>query len=192
MARISLSPPRTLFYRAMEWYSRRTYGKVLDPAKALGHNPKVLRSDLRFELAVAKWDRLDADLKALAVMASAASIGCSWCMDFGYWENRRRGMDVRKVRDVPVWRESDAYTTLERDVMEYAEGMSATPPVVADEPAGRLLAALGEAAYVELTAMVAVENLRSRMNSALGLTSQGFKDHCEVPGRGDGRGGSRG
>ncbi|MDI9885578.1 carboxymuconolactone decarboxylase family protein [Streptomyces sp. HNM0645] len=184
MARISLSPPRTLFYRAMEWYSRRTYGKILDPAKALGHNPKVLRSDLRFELAVAKWDRLDADLKALAVMASAASIGCSWCMDFGYWENERRGMDVRKVRDVPVWRESDAYTPLERDVMEYAEAMSATPPVVADESAARLLAALGEAAYVELTAMVAVENLRSRMNSALGLTSQGFKDRCEVPGAG--------
>ncbi|SDM95903.1 carboxymuconolactone decarboxylase family protein [Streptomyces wuyuanensis] len=183
MARISLSPPRTLFYRAMEWYSNRTYGKVLDPAKALAHNPKVLRSDLRFELAVAKWNRLDADLKALAVMASAASIGCSWCMDFGHWENQRRGMDVRKVHDVPVWRESDAYTPLERDVMEYAEAMTANPPEVTDELAGRLLTALGEAAYVELTAMVAVENLRSRMNSALGLTSQGFKDHCEVPGR---------
>ncbi|MFJ6948008.1 carboxymuconolactone decarboxylase family protein [Streptomyces wuyuanensis] len=183
MARISLSPPRTLFYRAMEWYSNRTYGKVLDPAKALAHNPKVLRSDLRFELAVAKWNRLDADLKALAVMASAASIGCSWCMDFGHWENQRRGMDVRKVHDVPVWQESDAYTPLERDVMAYAEAMTANPPEVTDELAGRLLAALGEAAYVELTAMVAVENLRSRMNSALGLTSQGFKDHCEVPGR---------
>jgi alkylhydroperoxidase family enzyme len=183
MARISLSPPRTLFYRAMEWYSNRTYGKVLDPAKALAHNPKVLRSDVRFELAVAKWNRLDADLKALAVMASAASIGCSWCMDFGHWENQRRGMDVRKVHDVPVWRESDAYTPLERDVMEYAEAMTANPPEVTDELAGRLLTALGEAAYVELTAMVAVENLRSRMNSALGLTSQGFKDHCEVPGR---------
>jgi hypothetical protein len=31
--------------------------------------------------------------------------------------------------------------------------------------------------------VVAVENLRSRMNTALGLTSQGFKDHCEIPAR---------
>ncbi|MFD7227751.1 carboxymuconolactone decarboxylase family protein [Streptomyces sp. NPDC059881] len=183
MARISLTPPRTLFHRAMEWYSTRTYGKVLDPAKALGHNPKVLRADLRFELAVAKWNRLDADLKGLAVMASAASIGCSWCMDFGHWENQRRGMDVRKVRDVPVWRRSTVYTPLERDVMEYAEAMTANPPEVTDELAERLVTALGEAAYVELTAMVAVENLRSRMNSALGLTSQGFKDLCELPQR---------
>ncbi|MFD4829099.1 hypothetical protein ACFWPV_04445 [Streptomyces uncialis] len=45
----------------------------------------------------------------------------------------------------------------------------------------RLVTRLGEAAFVELTAMVAVENLRSRMNAALGLTSQGFKDSCEVP-----------
>jgi hypothetical protein len=29
--------------------------------------------------------------------------------------------------------------------------------------------------------MVAVENTRSRFNSALGLTSQGFKDRCEIP-----------
>ncbi|WP_328666642.1 carboxymuconolactone decarboxylase family protein [Streptomyces sp. NBC_00322] len=181
MARISLTPRRSLLFRFTEWYSGRVYGKVLDPARALAHNPRVLWSDLRFEQSVAKWKHLDADLKALAEMATAASIGCSWCMDFGHWVSRERGMDVRKLHDVPVWRDSDAYTALERDVMEYAEAMTANPPAVEDEQAQRLLTALGEAAFVELTAIVAVENLRSRMNSALGLTSQGFKDHCEIP-----------
>jgi alkylhydroperoxidase family enzyme len=184
MARVSLTPPRTLVLRAMEWYSRRTYGKVLDPGKALAHNPRVLWGDLRFERSVAKWNKLDSDLKALAVMASAASIGCSWCMDFGYWENAERGMDRRKLHDVPVWRESDVYTPLERDVMEYAEAVTATPPAVGDGLAERLRARLGEAAFVELTAMVAVENLRSRVNAALDLTSQGFKDSCDLPAAG--------
>jgi len=32
-----------------------------------------------------------------------------------------------------------------------------------------------------MTAIIAVENLRSRINSALGLTAQGFKDRCELP-----------
>ncbi|MFB9517665.1 carboxymuconolactone decarboxylase family protein [Streptomyces purpureus] len=181
MARIPLTPPRSLFLRAVEWYSKRTYGKIVDPVRALAHHPGVLRADLLFEMAVARWNKLDEDLKALAVMASAASIGCGWCMDFGHWENTRRGMDARKIQDVPFWRDSDAYTPLERDVMEYAEAMTANPPTVGDELAGRLLGALGEPAFVELTAMVAVENLRSRINSALGLTSQGFKDQCEVP-----------
>ena len=36
-------------------------------------------------------------------------------------------------------------------------------------------------AFVELTTMVAVENLRSRLNSAMGLRSQGFSDNCAIP-----------
>ncbi|MFF4209309.1 carboxymuconolactone decarboxylase family protein [Streptomyces sp. NPDC001796] len=181
MARISLTPRRTLFFRVMEWYSKRTYGKVLDPGKALAHQPRVLWSDLRFEQSVAKWNKLDPDLKALAEMASAAAIGCAWCMDFGYWVSRERGMAREKLVDVPRWRDSDVYTELERDVMEYAEAMTATPPAVDDALAARLLGRLGEPAFIELTAMVAVENLRSRINSALGLTSQGFKDSCDLP-----------
>ncbi|MGP3926689.1 MULTISPECIES: carboxymuconolactone decarboxylase family protein [unclassified Streptomyces] len=181
MARISLDPPRTLLVRLTDWYSRRTYGTVLDPVRAGAHNPRVLISQARFERSLAKWNRLDPGLKALAVMASAASIGCSWCMDFGYWENRRHGMDHRKLHDVPAWRDSDVYTPLERDVMAYAEAVTATPPTVDDELVERLRRQLGEAGLVELTAMVAVENLRSRVNAALGLTSQGFKDSCDVP-----------
>jgi alkylhydroperoxidase family enzyme len=182
MARVSLTPRRTLFYRFMEWYSKRTYGKVLDPGKALAHQPRVLRSYLGFERSLAKWDRLDPGLRALAEMATAASIGCSWCMDFGYWLSRKQGVAHAKLLDVPVWRDSAVHTPLERDVLAYAEALTATPPIVEDALAARLCAELGEPAFVELTAMVAVENLRSRINSGLGLTSQGFKDSCEVPG----------
>jgi hypothetical protein len=39
---------------------------------------------------------------------------------------------------------------------------------------------LNEAQLVELTAIIAVENLRSRINSALGLTAQGFTDQSEL------------
>ncbi|MEU5052573.1 carboxymuconolactone decarboxylase family protein [Streptomyces sp. NPDC021096] len=181
MARIPLDPPRTPLTRLAAWYSRRTYGKVLEPLMALAHNRRVLVSDSLFELSVARWKKLDPGLKDLAVMASSAAIGCSWCMDFGYWESRRRGVSHEKLRDVPCWRDSEVYTPLERDVLEYAEAMTATPPVVEDDLVERLRGRLGEAALVELTAMVAVENLRSRINSALGLTSQGFKDRCEIP-----------
>ena len=78
MPRISLDPPRTPLYRLAEWYARRTYGVVPDPLPAMAHNMRVLSTDLRFEMSVARWKRLDPTLKALAVMASAVSIGCSW------------------------------------------------------------------------------------------------------------------
>ncbi|MEV4440970.1 carboxymuconolactone decarboxylase family protein [Streptomyces sp. NPDC049577] len=183
MARIPLDPPRTPLTRLAAWYSRRAYGKVIDPLLALAHNRKVLVTDSRLEMSLKRWNALDPVLKDLAVMASSAAIGCSWCMDFGYWESRRHGVSHEKLHDVPVWRDSDVYTPLERDVMEYAEAMTATPPDIEDELVERLRGRLGEAALVELTAMVAVENLRSRINSALGLTSQGFKDSCDIPGR---------
>jgi len=182
-ARIPLDPPRTLLYRLAEWYSRRTYGAVADPLAAMGHNPRVLITDARFETSLARWKTLDPTLKALAVMASAATIGCSWCMDFGYWMSAQEGVDPAKLRDVPTWRDSAVYSDPERQVMAYAEAMSSTPLGVTDEMVAGLRRHLDDAQLVELTMMIAVENNRSRFNSALGLTSQGFKDRCEIPAR---------
>lgn len=167
--------------RLLTWYARRTYGEVPDNAYVLWHNRKVLKAILSFEQRVAKFDALDPHLRTYAEMASAGAIGCSWCLDFGYYLAHDKGLDLHKVREVPRWRESEVFTDLERDVMEYAEAMSATPPTVTDEMVARLRAALGDAAVVELTAMVAIENERSRLNAAMGLASQGYSDVCELP-----------
>ncbi|MGY2066815.1 carboxymuconolactone decarboxylase family protein [Blastococcus sp. SYSU DS0619] len=183
MARIPLDPPRSPVVRLTEWYSRRTYGAVLDPGAAIAHNGRVLRTYVRHETSLARWNRLDPTLKALAVMASAVTIGCSWCLDFGYWESTQRGVDPRKLRAVPRWRDSDVFSQLERDVIAYAEAMTTTPLQVTDEMVAGLRRHLDDAELVELTMMVAVENSRSRLNSALGLTSQGFSDRCAAPAR---------
>ncbi|WP_046778852.1 carboxymuconolactone decarboxylase family protein [Streptomyces yangpuensis] len=184
MARISLTPPRTLLTRIGAWYSRRTYGKVLDPGQAYGHNARVLSTYVHLERRAAKWNALDAGLKHLAVMAAAARINCSWCMDFGYWEGHEKGMAAEKIERLPRWREArEVFTEPELLVMEYAEAMTETEPAVTDELAAALIARLGEAAFVELTAVVALENWRSRVNSAFGLTSQGFSESCTVPAR---------
>jgi AhpD family alkylhydroperoxidase len=182
VARISLDPPRTVFIRLLEWYSRRAYGDVLDPGRALAHNRRVLWADLRFEQAVGKFSRLDPTLKELAVMVAAACIGCSWCLDFGYWAAHKTGIAGDKLRAVPAWREhTELFSGPELAVMEYAHAMCQTQPEVTDEQARHLIDLLGEPAFVELTVMVGVENLRSRVNSAFGLRGQGFADRCEVP-----------
>ncbi|ADB34450.1 Carboxymuconolactone decarboxylase [Kribbella flavida DSM 17836] len=180
MARISLEHRRTVFVRAMEWYSKRKYGDVLDPGKAALHHRGVLTTMLALEGSAARWSRLDPTLKALATMVTSTQVGCSWCMDFGFWEFHHRGVAPAKLRAVPGWRDSDVYTDLERAVMDYAESATATPPTVTDEQVERLRKDLSEAELVELTAQIALENYRSRTNAALGMTSQGFKQYCEV------------
>ncbi|WP_310964934.1 carboxymuconolactone decarboxylase family protein [Nocardioides terrisoli] len=178
--RVPLDTGDSLIGKMMSWYSRRTYGDVLDNGLAMLHNRPVLWSVLRFEKGVAKWKRLDPDLKTLAQMAAAAMIGCSWCMDFGYFAAHSAGLDTSKLEEVPRWRDSDVFTAQERRVLEYTEAVTSTPPTVTDEMAESLRSELGNDAFVELTMMIAVENERSRFNSALGLTSQGFKEHCEL------------
>jgi alkylhydroperoxidase family enzyme len=193
MARISLEPPRTLNYRLAAWFSRRRYGAVLDPVAAVGHNTQVGLAYGLFELQVERWRKLDRGLKDLAVMAAAGTIGCSWCVDFGYWESTmKHAVPAEKIGAVPHWRDSGVFTELERLVLEYAEAMTETPPTVTDEMMERLSGHLSETQVVELTAIVAVENLRSRINAALGLRAQGFKDRCEIAAAGGGVAAARG
>jgi len=136
---------------------------------------------LGFERRVGRWDALDPTLKSYAQLASAGVIGCSWCLDFGYFLAHHDGLDVAKVREVPRWRESDVFSPLEREVLAYAEAMSTTPLTVTDEMTASLLDQLGAPAVVELTQIVALENMRSRFNSAAGLQAQGYSDVCELP-----------
>jgi AhpD family alkylhydroperoxidase len=178
--RISLLDESNLLVRAMSWYTRRTFGAVMEPALGMAHHRKVLTSTMRFQRASEHWDAVDASLKHLATLAAAATVGCSWCLDFGYWVSHTNGVDPAKLEAITDWRNRDVYTDVERRVIEYAEAMSVTPLTVTDEMVARLREDLGEAGVVELTAVVALENLYSRSNAALGFTSQGFKDQCDL------------
>ncbi|WP_256840020.1 carboxymuconolactone decarboxylase family protein [Ornithinimicrobium faecis] len=168
------------FARMLSAYARRTYGEVPDFAYVLLHHGPLTRALLGFERKLAKLSACDPQLKAYAVMASAATVGCSWCLDFGYFLAHTEGLDEEKARQVPMWRDSTVFTPLERDVLAYAEAMSVTPLEVTDEMVASLHERLGSAALVELTELIAVENMRSRANSAMGLASQGFADSCDL------------
>ncbi|MFC6705440.1 carboxymuconolactone decarboxylase family protein [Flexivirga alba] len=179
--RIPKAPITGAYGAVMKTYARRKWGEVPDNGYVYFHNKPVMKAVLGFEQKVQRWKALDPRLQSYATMATAGVIGCSWCLDFGYFTAHHEGLDLAKVREVPRWRESDVFSPLEREVMEYAEAMTATPPTVTDEMVEQLLGELGAPAMVELTQLIALENMRSRFNSAAGLASQGFSDVCEPP-----------
>jgi alkylhydroperoxidase family enzyme len=160
--------------------SRKMFGEVPEPVGVAWHNRKVLNLSFSIGRKAQKLDQCDENLKSFASMATASLIGCSFCLDFGYFQAHNEGLDVTKAREVPRWRESDMFTPLERDVMEYAEAMSQTPPTVTDELSARLLKALGPAALVELTTVVALANFMARCNTAMGIQSQEFSASCDL------------
>ena len=165
----------------MKRFSRKMLGEVPDGAAVMWQNRPVLMSLTTLGRKVQKWNELDPNLKSFAHMAVAAQIGCSFCLDFGYFQAHNDGLDELKASEVPRWRESTVFTSLEREVMEYAEAMTETPPRVTDEMSARLLDQIGASALVELTAVVGFANLTARGNTAMGITSQGFSKVCALP-----------
>jgi alkylhydroperoxidase family enzyme len=156
-------------------------GAVPEPVEVSYNNPKVATSSQELAANVATWDAADAGLKTFAHMAVAAQIGCSWCLDVNYFLAMNHDLDLTKASQVPRWRESEVFTPLERDALEYAEAMTNTPTTVTDGLYTRLLGQLGPAAMVELTVFIGFANLASRVNTAHGITSQGYADACEIP-----------
>ena len=152
-------------------------GSRPEPIEVDYNNPPVARANREYAAKLSTLAAVDANLKSFAHMAVAAQIGCSWCLDFGYFQAFNEQLDLAKASEVPRWRDSAAFTPLERAVLGYAEAMTQTPPTVTDEMAADLLGQLGEAAMVELTAFIALANLYARVNVALGIESEGVRWH---------------
>ncbi|MDT0276837.1 carboxymuconolactone decarboxylase family protein [Blastococcus goldschmidtiae] len=161
--------------------SRKMLGQVPDAAGVMWHYPALLKDLMKFGRRSESWNRLDPNLASLATMAAAAEVGCSFCLDLHYFMRHNRGLDEAKAREVPRWRESTVFTSLERQVMEYAEAMCRTPLTVTDEMSATLLDALRAPALLELTARIGAMNLTGRSNVALGIRSQEFAASCGLP-----------
>ena len=83
-----------------------------------------------------------------------------------------------KLAAAADWRESPAFSEPERLALEYAEKITITGERVEDALFDRLKMQFTEAQIVELTAAVAFENFRSKINPPLGVAGQGF---CLIP-----------
>jgi alkylhydroperoxidase family enzyme len=156
-------------------------GSMPEPIEVDYNNPPVARANREYAVKLSTLATVDASLKTFAHMAVAAQVGCNWCLDVNYFLALNQQLDLAKASQVPVWREAEVFTPLERDVLEYAEAMTSTPTAVTDELYARLLGQLGPAAMVELTVFVGFANLAGRINTAHGIASQGYSEACEIP-----------
>jgi AhpD family alkylhydroperoxidase len=127
--------------------------------------------------------KLPANIRELAVFWTARTIGCSWCVDFGSMVIRLDGLDVERLKEIDSYATSSLYTDDERAAIAYADAITRDPHTVTDEQVADLRRRFGDAGAFELTYQIGIENMRARMNTALGITEQGFNsgDACRVP-----------
>jgi AhpD family alkylhydroperoxidase len=173
------------FTRALLWLGRRETAKLtgrktttemIEPAQAYAHAPGLLLGYGLFELAVAKAHRVPERLKVLAELKAAALTQCEWCIDVGSPIAYRAGVEEPQLLALAHYRESDRFSELEKLVLDYAAGITSTPVSVSDELSAKLREHLDDAQLVELTNVIAVENMRGRFNLALGIGSAGFSE----------------
>ncbi len=188
MLRIQPRPAKRsgLFVRLSYWMARRRLGKVPAPVGIMAHNGWVLAAVAGYELAQERQKALPPRLKDLANLKVATEIGCRFCIDMGSAVARGNGLSSEQLEALPVYRDSALFSSLEKRVLDYAVAMCRAPMVVPPELSAELTEKLGVPALVELTAVIAWENYRSRFNHAFGAEEEGFAKegaHCLLPPR---------
>ena len=184
--RIEPLPPRRagLLIRTMYRVVKRRYGQVPEPFAVAAHHRRLLTASAVHEAMIERASRtLPASVRELAVFWTARKIGCSWCVDFGSMLQRLDGLDVERLKQIDDYATSASFTDDERAAIAYADAMTTDPHAVTDRQVADLHARFGDAGVIELTYQIGVENMRARMNTALGITEQGFNsaDSCRVP-----------
>ena len=86
----------------------------------------------------------------------------------------RSGASDEKISAVLRWGESELFTVAERVALELAEAMTYTPQRVTDELFQRVQEHYSDAEIVEMAAVIALENFRSRFNRCGGVEAHGF------------------
>jgi AhpD family alkylhydroperoxidase len=161
----------------------RSPERMIEPIQMYAHVPRLLWGIAQLEQATAKLNRLDHRLGLLAELKAATLTNCEYCIDIGSQIARRGGLSDEELLALPTYRTSDLFTDREKLVLDYAVGMSRTPVDVPDELFDRLREHFDEAQLVELTHLIALENMRGRFNLALGIGAAGFTEGmvCAVP-----------
>ena len=197
MTHFAGAPPRQAgpLVKLAYFFTRRHYARLtgretrlinermLEPLKMYAHVPGLLRAIAGLEQATARLHRLDDRLKYLAELKAATLTHCEYCIDLGSQIAHRSGLSEEQLLALPSYRTSKLFTDLEKLVLDYAVGMSRTPVEVPDALFSDLREHFDEAQIVELTHVIALENLRGRFNLALGVGAAGFSEGmvCAMP-----------
>jgi AhpD family alkylhydroperoxidase len=174
---------RRLARRKIKQLTGRETDSMLEPLDAYARAPRLLFGYAMLEEATAKLHRMPERPKVLAELKAATLTQCEYCIDIGSQIAHLAGISEEELLALPHYRDSDLFSDEDKLVLDYAVGMSSTPVTVSDDVFAQLRERFDDAQIVELTNVVALENMRGRFNLALGIGSAGFREGmvCAVP-----------
>ena len=167
------------YLRPLFWLQKRRWGQVLVPALTWARVPSFYLALAGFYAAIErKGSPLEPSLRSLVQSRVSQMDDCAFCIDLNSMLAAERAGSLEKALAVSEWRQNALYSARERLALEYAEAVTANR--VGDELAGRVRAEFGENTMIELTGLIAFQNMSAKFNAALDIPAQGF---CRAPER---------
>ena len=170
------------YLRPFFWSQRRKYGAVLESALLWARAPRLfLGVAVLYGMIDRRSSPIDPPLRSLVTVRVSQINHCSFCVDLNSATLIKRGASFDKVDALQDWQESNLFDRRERVALEYTEAMTHSDREVDDDLFGRLRQDFDDDAIIELTGLIAFQNMSSKFNSALAVPPGGF---CRMPGAG--------
>jgi len=166
-----------LLFRALNFASRRMMGKEVAHVGIIARTPGMLFPLAMTSQLVSGKCQVDPRTRSLATELAAHLNGCTWCMDFGRMAALRQGVPAEKLDALAEHATSPLFTPAERAALGLAEAITRDVHVD-DNVWAEARRHFSDRELIELVVAVAMETFYNRVNSALGIESQGF---CELP-----------
>ena len=158
---------------------KRKYGAILQTGLLWARVPRLFGAvAVLYGLLDRKSSPLSPVLRSLVTVRVSQINWCRFCVDINSATLAKRSGSMEKVENLAQWRESDLFDEIEKIVLEYTEAVTYSDQQVTDELIQRLKNFFDEDSIVELTGLIAFQNLSSKFNSALDVPPQGF---CKLP-----------
>jgi AhpD family alkylhydroperoxidase len=163
------------YVRLFFWNQRRRYGAVLEPARLWGRAPKVfIAVALLFGALDRRASPIEPRLRSLITVRVSQINWCAFCVDINSSLVLKRGGDLARLSELDRFESSDLFTEREKAALVYAEAVTFSDRRPTAEHFVRLRRHFDDDAIIELTGLIAFQNLSSKFNAALGVEAQGF------------------
>ena len=167
------------FIRLVFWKQKRTYGRILDPGLLWGRSPLVFAAvTLLYGALDRRSSPIEPALRSLVTVRVSQINHCAFCVDINSATLVKRGVPMEKVVAISNWRDNALFEPEECLALEFAEAMTIDSRGVDEYLRARLKRQWNDETIVELTALIAFQNLSSKFNAALDVPPQGF---CPLP-----------
>ena len=163
------------YVKTFFWNQRRKYGQELAPAKLWGKSPKVFAAlALLYGALDRKSSPIEPELRSLITVRVSQINWCAFCVDINSMTVLKRGSSKAKLNELGSFETSELFSESEKAALHYAEVVTLSDKQVSNDDRERLNEFFSEDQVIELTALIAFQNMSSKFNAALDVKPQGF------------------